>query len=273
MKQPELLRYNLGNDVVAFSTTRKGGYSTGKYAEFNITHYCNDDPEAVRKNREALCQLLGIGDDCLILPRQTHQTEVLNIDEAFLSLSTESRQQALEGIDALVTGVAGVCIGVSTADCIPVLLYDREMGITAAIHAGWRGTVARIAEKAVASMTKWYGSHPRNIVAQVGPGISLDSFEVGEEVYEAFRKADFDMEPISCRMPKPNGGTPEDNPCDIRWHIDLHECNRLQLLSCGVPERNIFRSGVCTYQQHERFFSARRMGIQSGRIFTGIMMK
>ena len=258
LRKPQLITYPLANGVVAFSTTRHGGYSTGAYAEFNITHYCNDDPKAVRKNREALCQLLGIEDNHLILPRQTHGTEVLHIDKAFLALPAEGRQMALEGIDAVITDVPGVCIGISTADCIPVLLYDTKRRIAAAVHAGWRGTVARIVEKALTRMTEWYGTRQQDIVAQIGPGISLASFEVGDEVYEAFQAAGFNMESISRRYEK--------------WHIDLPQCNRLQLLECGVPEQSISLSSICTYQQHDTFFSARRMGIESGRIFTGIMM-
>lgn len=258
MKQPELLMYPLANGVVAFSTTRHGGYSTGTYGEFNITHYCGDNPEAVHQNREALCQLLNIRDNHLILPRQTHGTEIRRVDEAFLRLSEAERREKLEGIDAVVTNMPGLCIGVSTADCIPVLLYDTKTCAVAAVHAGWRGTVTRIVEKAVATMTQDFGTRPSDVVAQIGPGISLDSFEVGDEVYESFCTAGFEMGLISKKYEK--------------WHIDLPECNRLQLLECGVPEQNISLSSICTYQQHDTFFSARRLGIESGRIFTGIMM-
>lgn len=257
--KPELLKYDLGCGVVAFSTTRRGGCSVGNYAAFNINHYCGDDEGAVRRNREALCQTLDISSDRLVMPHQVHQTKTLKIDALFMILPAEERKQLLEGVDAVMTDLDGVCIGVSTADCIPLLLYDAKHHAACAVHAGWRGTVARITEKAVRAMTETYGTCPESLKAVIGPGISLDSFEVGDEVYDAFHSEGFDMTAISKRKEK--------------WHLDLPECNRLQLISAGVIESNIALSHICTYQQCESFFSARRLGIHSGRIFTGIMLK
>ena len=164
----------------------------------------------------------------------------------------------LEEVDALVTHLPGFCICVSTADCIPVLLYDKEKQVVAAVHAGWRGTVGRIVENTLQVMKKVYNSDGKDIIACIGPGISLDSFEVGDEVYQAFEDAGFDMPRISRK--------------ENKWHIDLWEANRLQLLECGVCEENIEVAGVCTFQSYDMFFSARRMGIHSGRILSGIML-
>ena len=255
MKEPQLDYYDFGNEVTAFSTTRHGGYSTGNYAELNINRFCGDEETCIRKNREALCSRLGISDDRLLMPHQVHLTKTVRINEALLSLSEEERRETLEGYDALMTNLKGVCIGVSTADCIPILLYDKPHQAVCAIHAGWRGTVARIAEKAIAEMVAAYGTRPEEIKAQIGPGIHLESFEVGDEVYEAFAQAGFDMTTISCHQKK--------------WHIDLPECNRQQLISSGVPSTSIAISPVCTYLESARFFSARHLGINSGRIFTG----
>ena len=188
MTQPALHFYDFGEGVKAFSSTRKGGCSEGNYAEFNINHYCGDSEEAIQRNRASLCQFLGISDDRLVMPHQVHQTKVVAVDEAFLRLSVEARKERLEGVDALMTDLVGVCIGVSTADCIPVLLYDRAKCVSCAIHAGWRGTVRRIVETAVEAMISTYGSFPSDLLAQIGPGIHLESFEVGDEVYETFAK-------------------------------------------------------------------------------------
>jgi len=255
---PKLDYYDIGVDVTAFSTTRHGGCSTGSYAEFNINRYCGDSETCIRKNREALCLLLGISDDSLLMPHQVHLTKTARIDEALLSLSEEERREALEGYDALMTDLRGVCIGVSTADCIPILLYDEVHHAICAIHAGWRGTVVRIAEKAIAEMKAAYDTHPEHLKAQIGPGIHLDSFEVGNEVYEAFVQAGFDMTTISVKKEK--------------WHINLPECNRQQLMIAGLEPHNIRVSPVCTFHQSADYFSARRLGINSGRIFTGIII-
>lgn len=265
MKEPQLLYYDLGEGITAFSTTRHGGYSAGRYGEFNINVYCGDDGEAILRNREALCQKLCIADSQLIMPHQVHRTEVALIDETFMRLPLTDRQQRLEGVDALMTGLSGVCIGVSTADCIPVLLYDASHHAVCAIHAGWRGTVARIVQKSIARMTEVYGTVPASLRAQIGPGISLDSFEVGDEVYDNFSKAGFDMQAISRQYPDHNDAR------QLRWHIDLPVCNQLQLEASGVPASHIAQSHICTFCEYDTFFSARRLGIQSGRIFTAIM--
>lgn len=266
MLQPDLHFYDFGEGVRAFSSTRHGGYSKGCYGEFNINRYCGDNEEAIKQNRALLCQSLGIEDGCLLMPHQVHQTEIVAIDEAFLRLSADEQKARLEGVDALMTNMVSVCIGVSTADCIPVLLYDKVHCAACAIHAGWRGTVKRIVEKVVATMVSVYGSRPADIVAQIGPGIHLESFEVGDEVYEAFANEGFTMETISRKYPVPDGSA------QGKWHIDLPECNLQQLLASGIPQSQIEISPVDTYVQHDTYFSARRLGINSGRIFTGILM-
>lgn len=258
MKQPQLDYYNMGTGVVAFSSTRHGGCSKGNYAAFNINSYCGDSKDDILSNRKALCEMLGISNDHLVMPHQVHLTKVAKIDVAFLSMSLEERQTVLEGVDALMTNLRGVCIGVSTADCIPVLLYDEGHQAVCAIHAGWRGTVKRIVMKAVEAMTAAYGTQPQQLVAQIGPGIHLDSFEVGDEVYEAFQQEGFDMSAISVKQEK--------------WHIDLPLCNRLQLTASGLLPQNIKVSPVCTFKQAADYFSARRLGINSGRIFSGILL-
>ena len=267
-KMPRLTYYDMGSEVVAFSSTRHGGYSAGQYGEFNINAFCGDEPSAIAKNRDALCQLLGIDGDRLLMPHQVHRAEVACIDEPFLHLNPAERNAKLEGIDAVMTSIPGVCIGVSTADCIPILLYDQQKHVVAAVHAGWRGTVQRIAKKAVEVMKATYGSSPSDLTAQIGPGISLQSFEVGQEVYDAFVAEGFIMESIACLMPASQGNEKEE-----KWHIDLPLCNRLQLQEAGLLNEQIHTLHVCTYKQHADYFSARRLGINSGRIFTGIMLK
>ena len=264
MIQPKLDYYDMGSHVMAFSTTRHGGHSIGNYSAFNINRHCGDSDVCIRKNRKALCSLLGISDDRLLMPHQVHLTKTARIDEAMLSLSEEQRRVALEGYDALMTDLRGVCIGVSTADCIPLLLCDEPHHAICAIHAGWRGTVARIVEKTISEMKTAYCTCPEHIKAQIGPGIHLDSFEVGDEVYAAFADAGFDMSSISRR---------QRNALSLqeKWHINLPLCNRQQLLASGVLPASIAVSPICTYQCCSDYFSARRLGINSGRIFTGIM--
>ena len=165
---------------------------------------------------------------------------------------------AMDEVDAVVTHRKGFCLCVSTADCVPIIIYDKVKEVIAAVHAGWRGTVERIVEKTLDVMKSYYGTEGKDVVACIGPSISLESFEVGNEVYAAFEEAGFDMARIARRYEK--------------WHLDLWEANLLQLLAHGVLPEHIEVADICTYQHHGDFFSARRLGIQSGRILSGIVM-
>ncbi len=256
---PVLATYPLAPEVLAFSTTRHGGVGIGNYAGFNINPYCGDDIDAVTANRKALAAVLDLPPRNVLMAHQVHGDGCLVVGDAILGLTAADRADALEGYDALVTRLHGVCIGVSTADCIPVLLYDARHGAVAAVHAGWRGTVRRIAAKTVQTMANAYGTCAADLRAVIGPGISLTNFEVGQEVYERFAEARFDMNRIAQRHGK--------------WHIDLPLCNRLQLEEAGVPCGNILVSDICTYDCVDDYFSARRLGVASGRIYTGIMLR
>ena len=177
--KPQLTYYDIAEGITAFSSTRHGGYSEGTHGEFNVNLYCGDTPEAITANRKALCQLLRIKTDRLVMPHQVHTTGIAQIGRTFFRLSEEVRRQVLEGIDALMTNIPGVCIGVSTADCIPIIIYDPEHRAASVVHSGWRGTVANIAGVAVNSMQRAYHSRPELLKAVIGPGISLENFEVG----------------------------------------------------------------------------------------------
>ena len=239
------------SNIFGFSTTRHGGCGEGTYATFNCTHYCGDSPEHVKTNLESLAALVPERPRVIVVPRQTHTTNVRVITDVPTS-------EELQDVDAVVTHLKDFCLCVSTADCVPVLLYDKEKQVIAVIHAGWRGTVGRIVEKTIEVMRIQYGTEGKDLVACIGPSISLESFEVGDEVYAAFEEVGFDMTRIARRYEK--------------WHLDLWEANRVQLLANGVLPEHIEVAGICTFQCYEDFFSARRLGIKSGRILSGIML-
>lgn len=258
-KQPVIDYYKLSPSVIAFNTTRYGGTSRGAYGEFNINRYCGDEEECIENNIELLSHTLNIKAENIIMPHQTHGCEVRQIGKEFLTLPATIKEKILEGVDALTTNIKSICIGISTADCIPIIIYDPKHHASAAIHAGWRGTVKRIAQKAIASMRLSYQSQPQDLVAVIGPGISLEAFEVGDEVYNEFASAGFDMSAISQHKDK--------------WHIDLKECNLQQLVQSGISKENITVSDICTFNTSDRYFSARKLGTNSGRIYTGIVLK
>lgn len=254
----------------AFSTTRLSPFdlsqeeneAMGNYASFNVTHYCGDNDERVKRNLQWLSTEIKEPQTHIWLPRQTHSDNVGCIDEAFLEKTAEKQKEELEGVDALITDLPHQCIGISTADCVPVLIWDETTHSLAAIHAGWRGTVKHIVSKTMHTMKAHYGTDPKTCKAIIGPSISVEAFEVGEEVAEAFREAHF-LESIIQAAKKPQA----------KPHIDLWAANTYLLEQAGLPLQNIQIAGICTYQHSDTFFSARKLGIESGRIFTAILMK
>ena len=250
-------------EVVHFVTTRHGGVSKGTYASFNCSPYTNDTCMNLNRNQHLLFHHTEHQIKELFIPEQVHGCTSLIINESFQrDNSVEARKRLLSGVDAVITGTPGYCICVTTADCVPVLLYDNKHRVVAAIHAGWKGTVKHIVAHVMERMSHSFGTQGENVVACIGPSISLESFEVGDEVYEIFKESGFDMSAISVKK-KDTG----------KYHIDLWEANRRELLAAGVPAGQIEVAGICTYIHHNEFFSARRLGVDSGRILSGIMIK
>ncbi len=253
-----MIQYLPIDGVTAFTTQRGEIDPRNKYSSFNVCDYTGDDAMHVLDCRMQLCMELGIDMDQLVMPRQTHSSRVALIDEAYMNLDIDKQEAALEGVDALVTELTDVCIGVNTADCVPIILADAQAGIVAAVHAGWRGTVARIAAKAVKEMER-LGARASNIQVAMGPSICQDCFEVGDEVVEEFKKQGFDTEAIVAR-----------NATTGKAHIDLRLANAQVLASAGV---HCDTSNCECSRCDKRYFSARKLGINSGRTFTAVMKK
>ena len=252
---------NFVEGVEAFSTTRDQVDGRNAYSGVNLCDYVGDDALRVLDARLTLAMQLGVDLDDLVMPRQTHSCRVAVIDERFRTMDIDKQEAALEGVDALVTQLQGIVIGVNTADCVPIVLVDGQAGVIAVAHAGWRGTVGRIAKAVVEEMCR-QGASADRIQATMGPSICQECFEVGDEVVDAFRKARFNLNDIVVR-----------NAATGKAHIDLRVANRAVLAAAGVPMANIIESQHCSRCEHTRSFSARRLGINSGRTFTGIYKK
>ena len=195
----------------------------------------------------------------IIQMHQVHDVKVAVVDRGDLT------RDELDGYDAMITDLPGVTIGVRTADCIPVLLYDPVKKAAAAIHSGWRGTVSKIIGKTVIKMQSTYASQPSDILAFIGPGICVDCFQVGEEVALKFKETGFDINSLwSFRGPKTGNGM------EGGHHIDLKEACRQTLVESGLKNENIQISGLCTYKDNDLLYSARKEGIECGRNITYI---
>ena len=261
--------YQIAPGIVAFSTERNTPYPQLPYAGFNITPYTGDDYDHVQACRQELIGFLQIPDSQLVVPHQVHGTLCRVVTPQLIDeLKDNVMPPSLENVDAVVTDLPNVCVGVSTADCVPILYYDMRTGAVGAVHAGWRGTVAGIAAIVLSQLRDSFGTRLDDVRCIIGPSIGPDAFEVGDEVYQTFFQAGFPMLQIACRKPSLDTLTAES-----RWYIDLWTANSLQLQQVGVPRQNIYVAGLCTYTEPSRFFSARRLGVKSGRIFSGILRR
>ena len=244
-------------ELIHFSTSRVGGSSTGNYYSLNMGFNSGDLAWTVITNRNILCAALEINPERLIFPKQTHTAIVKTIASSFFDLGKEAQKHFLNETDAVITNLKGVCVAIKTADCVPVLLYDPKRKVVAAVHAGWRGTVQNIVLVTINKMMAEFGSDPSDLFAGIGPSISPEVYEVGEEVWNQFEPEFF----LSVNPDKAD-----------KKLLDLWSANYQQLIKTGVPQEQIEVARTCTFSDSDQFFSARRDGIKTGRMATGIML-
>lgn len=218
------------------------------YSGFSLCHYTGDGETHFMKCRRRLTEWCGVGNDKLFVPRQTHSVNVAVITQQ--NIATVN----IDNHDALVTDMPGIIIGVNTADCVPVIMYDPENRVVAAAHAGWRGAVGGIVENTMDAMTR-LNADPRSIRAIICPAICAGCFEVGEEVAARFPEN---------RVMRHNGCRP---------HVDLPGYVGDCMENKGVLRSNICQTGECTRCHPMKYFSARASGINSGRNFSFVMIR
>ncbi len=255
--------FDTHKQVLHFSSTRAGGVSTGEFESLNLGNFSDDDPVKIFENRALLAHRFFVTPEKLLTPHQTHGSNVILIDRELLQSNKTEIIDKLYGYDASITQEKGIFLCVTTADCVPILLYDQKNEAIAAIHAGWRGTSQRISEKTIGRMKKHFGTRSADLIAAIGPAIGIESYEVGHEVGAEFENNGF-------KLTKPCA---ERNRKTRKLHLDLKEINRQELLRLGIPKRQIEKTKYDTYKNQRLFFSARRQSVHSGRMLTGIMLK
>jgi polyphenol oxidase len=273
-----------GHAVDAVVTTRAGGVSSGPYASLNLGLHVGDDPALAVENRRRAVAAIGLALEDVVLCRQVHGREVVVVGDADRGRGTLTPDDA-PAADAIVTATPGLGIGVMVADCVPLVLYDPVARVVAAVHAGWRGTVARVTDAAIAAMGR-LGSDPVDVIAGIGPAITADRYQVGEDVIDAARVCfgtdidgpdgphgthgtDIDgpdgthgTDTDGPDGPRGTHGTDTDGPdrpdgllgIDVivrpdgtgRWTFDLWAANRRLLVEAGVRPANIEVSAVGT---------------------------
>ena len=230
--------------------TRGGGVSTGAYESLSFSVAAGDAPEHVRTNLARAAEALGVAPEKIHFLSQVHGnvTHVLSGNEA------QTRLIEVEG-DALVSAAPRLACGVRSADCVPVLIADRKSGAVGAAHAGWRGAVQGIVTSAVTALREL--SPDADLIAAIGPHISLAAFEVSDDVAEAILAASRDPNIVDRTPEKP--------------HVDLRRMLRAELLSQGLDPGSIDDVWGCTVLEPARFFSFRRDGKASGRHLSAIV--
>ena len=236
-------------------TTRYGGVSRGEFASLNLGSNRGDDPAAVRENYRRVCALMGAGiDDCAVT-KQVHGSEVRVVTKAdrHVCMSTVPYEA-----DGLVTNERGLPIMCFIADCVPALLCDREHSVIAAVHCGWRSSVADILGETVKKMCA-LGAKPESIHAAMGAAIGRCCFETDDDVPEAVEKY-------------LSGETQGlfDRRADGKTMVDLRAANAVRLRQLGLKAENIDISPECTMCSHEKYWSHRytkgRRGSQAAAI-------
>ena len=255
-------------------STRPGGVSPlGGEEVLNLGFTEWDRPENVLENRRRFQSALGAKGLPLISLKQIH-SDVIQLFRA-------APQEPSKG-DASATDRPGLLLGVQTADCVPLLLVDPRKRAVAAIHAGWRGTLARIAVKAIGQMQMQFKSKPAELLAAIGPSIGCCCYEVGTEIaiefhsqfagapdwFDEFRTGD-EPDPVQWLNMMPPGHQPP--PRNVL--LDLPKANRAQLLDVGLRPQNIFVSDLCTACHPDLLFSYRKQGSQSGRLLSVIGLR
>jgi polyphenol oxidase len=234
-------------------STRGGGTSPMPQDALNLAGFNEDTAENILENRRRFLKLFA-GEWALAGCWQVHGADIRVVKDAGQAQSPPYATGDEDRCDALVSDRANVLLAVKTADCVPVLIGDPRTGACAAVHAGWRGTLAAIVTHALERLGKEYGTRPADVRVAIGPSAGACCYEVGAEVINAFKE----RFPYGDELFTP---TREDHA-----FVDLYQANRNQLISLGVTAERIHTSPLCTMCRNDLFFSYRREKRVQGKV-------
>ncbi len=281
-------------------STRKGGVSKEHLSSLNFGFSLGDDRENVIENFRIMGTALGGRAEDFVLTKQTHSVNVRRVgrDDRGKGIF---RERDYTDVDALMTNEEGVILTAFSADCVPILFYDKGQRVIASCHSGWRGTHGRILAEVIKAMEEEFSSKPEEIYIAIGPSICKNCYEVSSDVGEAFLEAfpilrergnldragifqtvQRSVENLDIQNSKPSSDlerellstkikySPVERVSKEKFHIDLWELNRIIALECFIPPENISISGYCTMENPDLFFSHRysqgKRGVQGSFI-------
>ena len=244
-------------------STRKGGVSKEHLSSLNLGFNLGDEREKVLENFRILGSLFEAKPEDFVLTQQTHSVNVRHVGREDRGKGI-FRERDYTDVDALMTDEEGVILSAFSADCVPILLYDKGHRAIASCHSGWRGTHGRILARVIEAMQREFSSKPEEIYIAIGPSICKNCYEVSEDVGEAF------LEAFPALREETKNVSPIERVSEEKFHIDLWELNRIIALEAFIPPENISISGYCTMERPDLFFSHRysqgKRGVQGAFI-------
>ena len=244
-------------------STRKGGVSKEHLSSLNLGFNLGDEREKVLENFRILGSLFEAKPEDFVLTQQTHSVNVRHVGREDRGKGI-FRERDYTDVDALMTDEEGVILSAFSADCVPILFYDKGHRAIASCHSGWRGTHGRILARVIEAMQREFSSKPEEIYIAIGPSICKNCYEVSEDVGEAF------LEAFPALREETKNASPIERVSEEKFHIDLWELNRIIALEAFIPPENISISGYCTMERPDLFFSHRysqgRRGVQGAFI-------
>ncbi len=244
-----------------FVSSKYAGVSKEPFNTLNIGFTTGDDYNNVLKNRKILSQKTQIPLSSFVMQNQIHGDNICIVEQKHKGKGVYKHTDSIPNNDALITNQKGICLFVFSADCVPVLLFDFEKNVVSAIHAGWRGTVKKIVEKTVKCMINKFRCNPKNIIAGIGPSISVENYEVGSEVVNSVVEAFGTTKKFLIKNNQTN-----------KYHFNQWYANEYQLLKSGIPNSNIEISNLCTFKNSNYFYSSRKNKGVTGRFGAGITL-
>ncbi|GIP36401.1 peptidoglycan editing factor PgeF [Paenibacillus sp. J2TS4] len=260
-------------ELTAGFTSRLGGVSGGSFTSLNCGLHVADRPEDVIHNRNRVAAAVGIPLDDWTYGEQIHGVDVAAVTNQDRGKGTADRQSALQGKDAFITNQQGLVMAALFADCVPLYFYDPVNQAAGLAHAGWKGTVGRIAWNTVKRMEEAYGSRPEQILACIGPSIQSCCYEVDERVAERVRELLpwlNNNEEGTAAVQENHFMTPQGQD---KFMLDLQQINRQIMIKAGILPSCIEISKLCTSCRCDTFFSHRKEQGQTGRMIAWIGLR
>ncbi len=236
-------------------STRFGGVSQGCFSSMNLSLSKPDKATNVRTNFQRMAQALDVSYESLTLAYQVHSTNVRVLGKEDRGFGI-TKERPYRDVDGLVTNQREITLVSFFADCIPLYFVDSKNHAIGLAHSGWRGTLQKIGQRMFETMQREYGTEAEHLLACIGPGICMDCYEVGDELYQAFQSS---FDPCSL-------GDIFVKKSNTKYHLNLMEANKRILLQLGVLEENIHVSDICTHCNSDYLFSHRKHGENRGNL-------